>query len=600
MVTAVITSHRRTKTLKEAIDSVLMQEDCEFELLVINGLLDYKPVDEIMAAYANDERVKYIKDPSCVQQTDKHALGLKMAKGEFIYFLDDDDYLVDRKFFSDAGRILGEHPSYCLVSGSISIARETPHGTVFERRPHNFYGRIGGPRYFKELSHGVRKPIGTVSTLFRKEALSYGKPLDFFVDKSIFLKAALWKNGNCFAYHMSGKSGVYRMGGHQSVSNSNNYAGGCGWKTAALSQKEDLFRQAKGIIKGPLQWWSDEFRLTFDYFDKHLRSDQEKLDLAMWGLCHTHRSVSIRKYCTRKMFESGYSPIRLFYYNGQPNFGDALAPYLVSMMSGRPVKYDDYTDAEMMSVGSIFGDGSRYISGTRTCPDPDDPIIVWGSGFLEPRLPDYVRGFRMPMDVRAVRGKLTRDTLRKYGVIGMSDEPALGDPGLFYSDIIEKYGMREDPYDLAIVPHLLDIEDGMELKDRLSDSGIDCRLIDVKGDPTEVLSQISGARKVLASAMHALIVCDALQIPHRHMRFSKWLGEQRHNYQQSEFKYRDYYSAFDMDPPPFITEKDVLSDPDGIIKSMGRKDMVPAEKVADVKCGLLDTFPFKRDTSLED
>lgn len=58
----------------------------------------------------------------------------------------------------------------------------------------------------------------------------------------------------------------------------------------------------------------------------------------------------------------------------------------------------------------------------------------------------------------------------------------------------------------------------------------------------KVLRELAGCEAVISSAMHPLIACDSLGIPNAWVKVSDI---------PSEYKFKDYYSAFDMVKEPY-------------------------------------------------
>lgn len=283
--------------------------------------------------------------------------------------------------------------------------------------------------------------------------------------------------------------------------------------------------------------------------------------------------------------------IQLNYFNGWPNFGDAISATLVSRLTGRTVTHGSSDCAELMGMGSLFGTGERFL-GPNVNLALEDPLDVWGSGFL---MPDFATGNRFPrrqLRVHAVRGKLTADALRNAGLLGDGQQPVFGDPGLLCPDLIP--GCRELPkrHDIALIPHRRDQVLGQALADRLRQCGYDVIVIDVvSADPLESIRQIASARKVLSSSLHGLVFADALGIPNRRIIFQDYGTNVQKQYEISNFKFDDYYSAFGRKAPSAAIATDLLSDPRPIIDGLSERDCIPSDEVEVCKQGLLKAFP---------
>lgn len=268
--------------------------------------------------------------------------------------------------------------------------------------------------------------------------------------------------------------------------------------------------------------------------------------------------------------------LRLHYYNQTTNFGDALCPVLVEKLSGKKVEYSHPRSAELIAVGSvlfagsalfvdksrlagIYGIGKLFLKGMDAF---QRPLNIWGSGFLmDTGASDVIKIRRVK--ISAVRGKRSLEILKRTGFVKPEEVEniALGDPGLLFPKLLQERPTTR--YDLGIVPHFRDWEEGFQLGRRFAALGVNVKVIDVmQDDSVNVLREIAQCEKILSSSLHGLIVSDAFQIPNRHIVFST-LGQ---SVQEYLFKFDDYYSAFDIKPPECLAmnlvdgnELDVLS-----------------------------------------
>ena len=88
--TVIMTTYNRAHLLTRAVESVLSQTLRDFELLVIdNGSTD--ATREVVRSIS-DDRVAYVRNPRPTDSCDgPRNLGIEMARGKLIAFLDDDD-----------------------------------------------------------------------------------------------------------------------------------------------------------------------------------------------------------------------------------------------------------------------------------------------------------------------------------------------------------------------------------------------------------------------------------------------------------------------------------------------------------------------------
>ena len=271
-------------------------------------------------------------------------------------------------------------------------------------------------------------------------------------------------------------------------------------------------------------------------------------------------------------------PLPLFWYRDTPNFGDALAPLLVERFSGRLVVASTPRRCRMCAVGSILDSffSKGFSLKRRLYRRIAPPVVVWGGGFIQPEREGWTDP-RRRLDVRAVRGKLSRERIRKY--LGIDKEIALGDPGLLCARLLEG---RQIPktHDLGIIPHFVD-RDSPLLGRFPADNSI---LIDVGAPPLAVLEQIASCKAVVSSAMHGLIAADSLGIPNIRMVLgNKLMG--------GDYKFDDYYSAFGIENHPRVVLDGRSKFPDA--QSIIDRYAVPREMVETISANLLDAlFPL--------
>ena len=92
MISFVIPAYNAEKTIKRAINSILAQEsDIEYEIIVINdGSID--KTDDVMQEYTENNKVRYFKKEN-TGVADTRNFGVEKAIGDYILFVDCDDYI---------------------------------------------------------------------------------------------------------------------------------------------------------------------------------------------------------------------------------------------------------------------------------------------------------------------------------------------------------------------------------------------------------------------------------------------------------------------------------------------------------------------------
>ena len=156
-VSVVITTYKRNSSLLRAIDSVIKQSYKNFEIIVVNDCADDKL---ILLELLKDYDLKLIHSNSG-DANSARKIGFLNSTGEFICFLDDDDYWgVDKLLFQVD--LLKNNPSVILVtSNGIEFHEEKDEKSVIITSSNKnllFYGNFIGGFSFVCLRSSFIKP----------------------------------------------------------------------------------------------------------------------------------------------------------------------------------------------------------------------------------------------------------------------------------------------------------------------------------------------------------------------------------------------------------------------------------------------------------
>lgn len=127
-VTVIIPAYNGAAYMHRAIDSALMQ-DVPMEILVIN---DCSPdnTDGAMERYKNNPLVTYIKNEKNMGVARVRNKGVAMAKGEFVAFLDCDDYWAEGKLRKQLERIERDGTVLCSTARELLTPEGEPTGRI--------------------------------------------------------------------------------------------------------------------------------------------------------------------------------------------------------------------------------------------------------------------------------------------------------------------------------------------------------------------------------------------------------------------------------------------------------------------------------------
>lgn len=295
MISVIIPTHKRADLLFYELEHIYMQKDVDFEVIVVNDIEEEDETDVIHEKFPN---VIYIKDSKVQGPSNKHKAGLKIAKGEYLYMPDDDDYLTDDLFFKKAVEIMKTNEKIAFVSGQCdkSIEFEDNPKNYIEPFVTNVKGYINGVDYLQEFQHSMNKPLSTVSTIYRKKAFDETDGINMIEmsDSSMYMQCLLWGD----AYIMDDVVARYRIK-RNSLTTTLSYD----FILNVLKQKELLYYSSKNILLNPHNFWYNQYSLTFNFYNNGNESKTNLLRLLLWGFIHLHASKSLFHYLINKTLE---------------------------------------------------------------------------------------------------------------------------------------------------------------------------------------------------------------------------------------------------------------------------------------------------------
>jgi hypothetical protein len=189
---------------------------------------------------------------------------------------------------------------------------------------------------------------------------------------------------------------------------------------------------------------------------------------------------------TRRPMWRGGIVVPTHWWDGHPNFGDDLTPWLLPNYGVLPI-HRVASRARLAGVGSIL----EFLPA-------DWDGVVWGSGLMRGEPHPLLRA-----RVLAVRGPLTRE------LIGAPDDVALGDPGI----LVARHRPRpEQRWDVALVPHGHH-RSHVPFLALAESAGQRVRVVNVHQSAERVVREIAASGIVVTTSLHGLVTADAYGIP---------------------------------------------------------------------------------------
>ena len=125
LVSVIMPVYNGEKYIKQAVDSVY-EQGVSLELLVIDdGSTDH--TKEVLSAYEGREDFQYIKNKQNMGAAGSRNRGVKLAKGDYIAFLDADDWWEKGKLKEQLKRL--EETGYVLCSTGRELIRSDGSST---------------------------------------------------------------------------------------------------------------------------------------------------------------------------------------------------------------------------------------------------------------------------------------------------------------------------------------------------------------------------------------------------------------------------------------------------------------------------------------
>ena len=160
MLSIIIPCYNVSKTIIRTIESVLAQTNYDFEIIAVDDGSTDNTLEILKKIASKDNRIFVVHKPNGGVSSARNY-GMKYAKGEYISFVDADDY-VDNDFYTVLIQHIGD-----LDCVQIGYKRVSAQGKVLlEKLPKHFY-QFTSPcmrLYRRELftKHDLRFPSGMI------------------------------------------------------------------------------------------------------------------------------------------------------------------------------------------------------------------------------------------------------------------------------------------------------------------------------------------------------------------------------------------------------------------------------------------------------
>lgn len=223
IISVVIPSYNSEKFISKCLTSILKQTFKNFEIIVINDFSSDNSLNIIKKFQEKDKRVKIINNHKNIGAHNSRMLGVKNAEGNYIAFIDSDDY-VDKNYLLklyngtennqiDLVILVGHYQRFRFAS----IKRN-------DLPKYNQYlieKKINNPNNtdLKKGFFGISQfPCYSAMKLYRKELLLEQPSLDIFHNDDVIMMMNLFPKVNSLKF-INFYGYYYRVGGGSSLNN---------------------------------------------------------------------------------------------------------------------------------------------------------------------------------------------------------------------------------------------------------------------------------------------------------------------------------------------------------------------------------------------
>lgn len=190
LISVIIPAFNRKEMLTRAVDSVLAQDYPRIEIIIINDCSTDGTREYLAALSGARANVKVIHNETHMDPGSSRRLGYLASSGEYIIFLDDDDYYFDNLYFRKAVQKHLEYRDLAFV-GANAFNEKTIKGKLFTKNL-NKVGLVNRADYLKNFQNAYKKP-SSLAGVFNKSMLEEAglRDMRMMDDAAIYLRALL-------------------------------------------------------------------------------------------------------------------------------------------------------------------------------------------------------------------------------------------------------------------------------------------------------------------------------------------------------------------------------------------------------------------------
>lgn len=205
---------------------------------------------------------------------------------------------------------------------------------------------IDSREYLKNFMIKYVKPTSTFPAAFRRKTLvkAQFKEMTMMNDTSIYLRA-LMMGGKTFINKKI--VGIYRIhAGNYTSSPQSDFI------IKNLEEKRRIYEYLRQnyAFRNLDGWYAKRVGKTVNYFLRNSRDEKGVGDVINW----VNENVSYEEYLKYKKRQIESSKVKLYYFNGRPNFGDMINEDILTSIFKLDFKFSTFQNADLCCIGSIL------------------------------------------------------------------------------------------------------------------------------------------------------------------------------------------------------------------------------------------------------
>ena len=185
LISIIINCHNASNYISKSINSVIKQTYQNWELIIYDNNSNDKTFT-IIKKFLKNKKIKYYKSKSFLNLYNARNLAVKKTKGEFVAFLDSDDWWIKEKLKKQVN-FLSKNKNINIIFSNLYLFDETKNKTkIFS------YNKLYNGHITQDLLNDFKMPI--LTTLIRKKILKkykFDKKYNIIGDFDLFTKISL-------------------------------------------------------------------------------------------------------------------------------------------------------------------------------------------------------------------------------------------------------------------------------------------------------------------------------------------------------------------------------------------------------------------------